>query len=293
MDSASLPPLLEHSKGLNHLAFSPDGARLAVADTALNVEVREGKQVLWTQSLASANYKVSAIQRIRGLAYSPDGAILYALGSDILHALSAETGEELWRYQPPRALGFLVVAPAALAVRSDGLVAASFDNGAIGLWAPDGVVRGLWKDVDMQRHMAFLPDGRLVGDDSFGLNVFDADQRKRLRRTSLRDRAFGLAASPSGRLAVRTLHEAWQMSPEGEIYSKTPVEPGLPLLAFHPTEPLLALGAAHAVNIVDADGELVRRGEVTDTTVVSMTFAPNGEVAVGGADRTLRFLEAT
>lgn len=292
MDTASLPPLLEHSKGLNHLAFRPDGARLAVADTALNVEVREGNHILWTRSLASINYKVHGIQRVRGIVYAPDGSALYALATDVLFALDAETGEELWRYQPPRALGFLVVSTSALAVRSDGLVAASFDNGAIGVWNPDGSLKGLWKDIDTQRHMAFLPDGRLVGDDSFGLTVFDVDTRKRIRRTSLHDRAFGLATSSTGRLAVRTLHEAWQMSPEGEIFAKTPVEPGLPLLAFHPTEPILALGAAHAVHVVDAAGKVLHRVAVEDTTVVSMTFAPDGRVIVGGADHRLHTLEA-
>lgn len=288
MDTASLPPLLEHSKGLNHLAFRPDGARLAVADTALTVEVHEDGRLVWTRSLASINYKVVGIQRIRGLAYAPDGSTLYALGTDNLFALDGETGEPRWSYQPPRTLGFLVVSTSALAVRADGLVAASFDNGAIGLWTSEGSLRGLWKDVDTQRHMAFLPDGRLVGDDSFGLTVFDAETRKRLGRTSLRDRAFGLAASPTGRLAVRTLHEAWQMSPEGEIYSRTQVEPGLPLLAFHPREPMLALGAAHAVHIVDAEGTVLERVPVEDTTVVSMTYTPDGRVLVGGADRSLR-----
>jgi WD40 repeat protein len=291
MDTASLPPLLEHSKGLNHLAFGSDGARLAVADTALNVEVREGDRLVWARSLASTNYKVMGIQRIRGIAFAPDSSALYALASDILYALDAETGEELWRYQPPRALGFLVVSTSSLAVRADGLVAAAFDNGAIGVWTPEGILKGLWKDVDTQRHMAFLPDGRLVGDDSFGLTVFDVSTRKRVRRTSLHDRAFGLATSATGRVAVRTLHEAWQMSPEGEIYSKTPVEPGLPLLAFHPTEPMLALGAAHAVHLVDSEGKKLHRIPVEDTTVVSMAFTPDGRVIVGGADRSVRFLE--
>lgn len=288
MDTASLPPLLEHSKGLNHLAFAPGGARLAVADTALNVEVREGERILWTRSLASNNYKVAGIQRIRGLAYAPDGAAVYALGTDVLWALDGETGEPLWSYQPPRTLGFLVVSTASLAIRADGQLAVAFDNGAIGVWSSDGALRGLWKDVDTQRHMAFLPDGRLVGDDSFGLTVFDVETRKRLRRTSLRDRAFGLASSPQGRLAVRTLHEAWQMSPEGEIYARTPVEAGLPLLAYHPTEPLLALGAAHAVHLVDAEGAVVDRIPVEGTTVVSMAFGPDGRIVVGGADRSLR-----
>ncbi len=292
MDTASLPPLLEHSKGLNHLAFGPDGSRLAVADTALNVEVREGDRLVWTRSLASTNYKVLGIQRIRGIAFAPDGSALYALASDILYALDATTGEELWRYQPPRALGFLVVSTSSLAVRADGLVAAAFDNGAIGVWSPDGTLKGLWKDIDTQRHMAFLPDGRLVGDDSFGLTVFDVDTRKRVRRTSLHDRAFGLATSATGRVAVRTLHEAWQMSPEGEIFAKTPVQPGLPLLAFHPTDPILALSAAHAVYLVDAEGEIVQRIPVEDTTVVSMTIGPDGRVIVGGADHTVRVLEA-
>ena len=291
MDSAALPPLLESSKGLNHLAFRPDGARLAMADTALNVEMREEGRLVWERSLASLNPKASGIQRVRGLAFAPDGSALYALGTDELVALDAETGERLWSYQPPRALGFLVVATSALAVRADGLVAASFDNGAIGLWSPEGELRALWKDLDTQRNLAFLRDGRLLGDDSFGLSVFDVDTRKRLYRTPLRDRSFGLVVAPDGTVAVRTLHEAWQIAPTGEVSARTPVEPGLPLLAYHPFEPLLALGAAHAILFANSEGEIVRRVAVEGATVVSLAFAPDGRLLVGGADRSLRTVE--
>lgn len=292
MDTASLPPLLQHSQGLNQLAFRSDGMRLAVADTALNVEVRDGDGVVWTRSLANDDVKVAPVQRIRGLAYAPDGMTLYALGTDTLFALDAESGAVRWSYQPSRTLGFLVVTGASLAVREDGLVAAAFDNGAIGVWTVWGELKGLWKDVDTQRRMVFLHDGRLLGDDSFGLSVFDVETRKRLYRTPLRDRSFGLAIAPDGCVAVRTLHEAWQIAPRGEVFARTPVDPGLPLLAYHPYRRLLALGAAHSVDMVDPNGEIVERFDIPSTTVVSMTFARNGQLWIGGADRTLSVINA-
>ncbi len=291
MDAVTLPPLLARSKGLNHLVFHSQGDRMAVADTALNVEVREGTRTLWSRSMASLEPKVAATQRIRGLAYSPDGATLYALASDRLLALGGATGEPLWDYQPPRSLAFLVTSAMAVAVREDGLVAASFDNGAIGTWSTDGELQGLWKDVDVQRRLAFLGDGRLLGDDSFGLSVFDADSRCRLYRTPLRDRSFGLDVAPDGNVAIRTLNEAWQISPAGSVFARTPVEPGLPNLVYHPFETLLALGAEHSVTWVDQDGNVVRRIE-TQATVISLAFAPDGRLFVGGGDGGLQPLPA-
>lgn len=291
----ALPPLLEHSTGLNHVAFGRDGACVAIADTALNVEIRDGETVRWSRSLATMTPKVRPMQRIRGLELAPDGKALFVVVSDLLLALDTRDGSEFWRYEPPRALGFLVVSPMSLAVRDDGVVAAAFDNGAIGLWSAEGEQLALWKDFDTQRQLAFLPDGRLVGNDSFGLSVFDVDARKRVIRTSLRDRAFGLATAPvssplAGRVAVRTLHETWQMTPSGEILGRSSVEPGLPLIAYHPTEEKLAMGAAHAVGIVDGSGAPVERIPVEDATVVSLAFSPAGQPVVGGSDRSLRVL---
>ena len=288
MDTAALPPLLARSSGLNQLAFRPDGARLATADTTMAVEVREGERLVWSRSLASSEPKLASVQRVRGLAFAPDGAALYALATNRLAALDADTGAVLWDYRPPLTLGFLVTATTALAVRADGLVAAAFDNGAIGAWSPEGRLQGLWKDVDVQRRLAFLRDGRLLGDDSFGLSVFDVDTRKRLHRTPLRERSYGLAVAPDGSVAVRTLHEAWQIASSGEVFARTPVEPGLPLLAYNPCEPRLALGAAHAVLLADFDGRIVGHHEVPATPVVSLAFAPDGRLVVGGGDGTLR-----
>lgn len=286
MDTVAVPPLLARSTGLNHLAFRPDGVRLAVADTGLSVSVREGARTVWTRSLASPEPKVASTQRIRGLVYAPDGLTLYALASDHLIALNGESGEPIWSFQPPRSFGFLVTSAMAVAVRADGLVAASFDNGALGAWSPTGELRGLWKDVDVQRRLAFLSDGRLLGDDSFGLTVFDADVHCRLHRNSLRDRSFGLEVAPDGNLAIRTLHEAWQIAPSGAVFARTPVEPGLPNLAYHPFEPLLALGAERSVSLVDGDGQIAGRYDAP-ATVVSLAFSPNGRLVVGGGDGTV------
>lgn len=287
MPNDALPPLLADSSGLNAIAFRRDGGRMAVADTALRVTVREGERTVWERTLLAEETKAASMLRIRGVAYAPDGRRLYVLATDALIALDAETGETEWAYCPPKALGFLVVAPVALAVRGDGLLAASFDNGAIGAWSPEGELCGLWRDVDTQRHLAFLPDGRLLGDDSFGLSVFDVSTRRRLFRTPLRDRCFGLAVSSEGRVAVRTLHEAWQIAPSGEMYARTIVEPGLPLVGFHPSEPRLALGAAHSVTLVDAEGGVLNRRDFGATTLVSMAYSPAGELFVGTADGRL------
>jgi outer membrane protein assembly factor BamB len=254
----------------------------------MNVEIRQSESVVWRRSLAMPDGKTAGMQRIRGLAFGLDGRAVYVLATDALYALDGESGEELWCYRPPRTFGFLVVSPSALAVRPDGLVAAAFDNGAIGVWGADGRCQGLWRDLDVQRHLAFLRDGNLLGDDSFGLSVFDVETGKRLYRTPLRDRAFGLALAPDGCVAVRTLHEAWQISPSGEVFARTTVEPGLPLLAYHPCEPLLAISSSHAILLVNTDGQVRSRVAADETTIASMAFAPDGCLAVGGVDGSLR-----
>lgn len=278
------------SKALTILAFRPDGARLATADATQDVRVWEGDRLLWERSMTTPDLKLAALGRIRSLAWSPAGETLYALGAEGLLALDGASGERLWEYEPPRALGFLAVSATALAVRRDGTVAAAFDDGKIGAWDPDGALQGLWRDVDTQRRLAFLRDGRLLGDDSFGLSVFDVESRARLHRTPLSERAYGLAVAPDGNVAVRTLHEAWQISPSGAVFARTPTEPGLPTLAYHPGTPLLALGSARGAVLIDLAGEIARRFDLPDAPVTSLAFRGDGTLAVGDASGGLRLL---
>ncbi len=274
----------------NHLAFGPDEGLLATADTRSRVAVLERGREVWARSFSSEDPKKAALDRIQGLAWSPAGDALYVLGASGLCALDRATGEPRWSHEPPRTLGFLVVLPTALAVRRDGIVAAAFDDGTVGAWTPEGECLGLWQDADTQRHLAFLPSGLLLGDGSFGLSVFDLIARRRTESIALRDRSYGLAVAPDGSVAVRTLHEAWQLDLTGEVLARTPVESGLPTIAYHPAVPLLALGFANGVLLVEPDGRTASRRE-TGAAVVSLAFTPDGRLALACADGSLERVE--
>ena len=119
----------------------------------------------------------------------------------------------------------------------------------------------------------------LVGTDSFTLCAWETSTQRKTLRLSLDDRAYGAAVAPrSDYVATRHLSHAklWRLD-EGVALGSFPVEAGLPLVDFHPTQPWLALGSAHAVDLFHLDGQPVDHFPVEDLNVVSFAFAPEGD----------------
>jgi WD40 repeat protein len=283
-------PLTHQVLGINNVAYSPDGDLLATSDVQMNVVVRRNDHVVVERNLRSELDKVRPTERVRGLAFSSTGEMVFVAAADTVYAISCHTGDTVWSYQPPRSFGFLVISPVALTAMN-GHVAASFDNGSVAVWDEAGNLRCLWQDNDAPRHFAFGWDGKqLVGTDSFSLCVWGAMTRAKEIRIPLPCRAFGFAAAPSGAIvAIRTLQEisVWDVEARRVLFS-VPAEPGLPVLAFHPTRPWLAVAVRNSVMLLDDRGMVLERQEVSDANILAMAFHPNDPVlALGLASEEL------
>jgi len=283
------PKLTRLRDGINHVAYTRNGEQIAYSDVHMNLVLPGGV----TRNLTSINDKVKSTERIRDLVISWDGKRLSAPAGDHVYEFDAETGEELWRYVPARAWGFLIISPLALAGSASGLLAASTDNGHLVVWDADRAVLHKLKINDVQWRMTFAGNSdELVGCESFALNRMDARTGKRTARFELPDKTYGMALSPDGSLvAVRTLSRVYLLDGfSGQVQFKRPVEAGLPLLAFHPTKLLLAIGENYHVLLVDLDGEPVDRIPVENAEVISVAYHPAGtELSIGCSDgRILR-----
>jgi len=273
--------------GINHLTFSADGDVLAASDTALNVKVERGGYPIFQTSFATDQDKIRPTQRVRSIKISDDGKTLYAAACDRVAAIDLASGEECWSYVAPRSFGFLIVSPLDVAYIG-GRVAACFDNGSLAAWNEQGALQALWHDNDAPRNIHFLPGGdRLVGSDSFSVGVWNVSTRKRELRIRQQDRVYGIAAASKEAVgATRTLYQVqlWDLD-TGSAISHFPVGMGLPLLEFHPTEPLIAVADKRSVNVVDFRGRFVHRFECGAASVLSLAWHPSGrELFVGGSD---------
>lgn len=282
---------LRQSVGINCIAFSDDGQLLATADVHMNIEVTDSERSRFRICLASGNDRLRPLEWVRNMAFSPEGEALYLAAADKLWAIDTSNGDILWSYAPPTAWGFLIVCPAGLAVLPNGDILASFENSAIGVWNRDGVLTGLWRENDVQRHMQCLASGNVVGCDGFSVASYDPRSRRRLIRRALSERIYGIAVAPKSELVVvRSLNDVSTLDLEsGELTHCCPVGVGLPVIALDPQEKFLVLAEEYGVNVVGLDGQIVASHSFTDTEVVSLAHHPSMPcVAIGCADGSTR-----
>lgn len=287
-------PLTHHVLGINHVVYSPDGRHIATSDVQMNVAVYRDGELVMERNLRSESDKVRPTERIRGLQFSADGRRVFVAAADTVFALETATGDTAWSYEPPRSFGFLIISPVALTAMG-GLVAASFDNGSVAVWDENGVLRCLWQDNDSPRQFVFGYEGtRLVGTDSFSLCIWSATSRAKELRIPLPNRAFGFAASPSGKfVALRTLQDIvlWDVE-QRRVMATVPAEPGLPVLAFRPGAETFAVAARDSVILMGYDGRETARYRVEGGQILSMAFRNDGkELALGLSTEELRTIE--
>ena len=178
----------EFQHGITRIAISADSRRHAVANTDMEVNVFEGDQVIYGGYFGSLNPKVKPTERIRDIAFSPDGYKLYVAAGEQVTAIDIATASVIWDYVAPRSFGFLIISPLSLDVSEDGEVLCAFDNGSIASWSPTGSVTHRWSHNDSPRTLRFLPGGdRFVGTDSFSLCVWDLSKQKRKVKLVLLD----------------------------------------------------------------------------------------------------------
>ncbi len=273
-------------RAINHIAFSRDGSRIALGHVGMSVEVREGVNVLYRAEFFSRNEKVRPTQRIRGVAFSPEGRVLYVAAGEKVHAVDLEGGQRLWSYVAPRSFGFLIISPISLSVSKEGDVAIAFDNGTFGLWSPDGRRGPVWRENESPRFLQVLPGGdRIVGSDTFSLCVWDIHSKKRLTKIALPERVYALSAAANGTdVATRGLQatQVWNLEQSRQIGSAFNGL-GLPVVQLHPTERVMALGDGNGISVVETTGRFLERYETGEAAVLCAAFSPDGSRLLAGA----------
>ncbi len=237
-----------------HVAFSPDGATLAVASDK-GVE-------LWEAATGAELGAVPGIPRAADVAFSPDGTLLAVAVEETVKVVEAAGGQELYLLIHGDGVNSVAFSP-------DGKMVASSSNYEVKLWllgqeeavqtlkrgtggwtmafSPDGkllatdegqtiklwdVVSGLGQGTlsghgDAVSSVAFSPDGTVLASASADLTVrlWDMAKRRELRRLDGRtDGVLRVVFSPDGAVAAsassdRTIR-LWSVPPGG-------VNPGL------------------------------------------------------------------
>jgi WD40 repeat protein len=282
------PPRTRLRDGINHVAFSPDGQKVAYTDVHLNLYLPGGQTV----SVNSPNEKARSSERVRDLVFAADGKSVFVASGDHIWRFDAESGQELWRFMPPRAWGFLVISPMSLAVSLTGRLAASTDNGQLLLWDETQNLIAKVAANQPQKALTFTTNREeIVGYESFAINRFDAQTGQKKSSFSLPEKAYSMAASPQGQFAgVRTLAQFLVLDTVAQrVVAKKPIEPGLPVVVCHPSKAVFAIGENYFVSLFDVSGKDVARFEVKGAEVLSVAFHPDGQLAIGRSDHTIDY----
>lgn len=237
-----------YGQAVVRIATAADGG-VAVGTSGLAVRYQRNGQTLWTAEMRSDDDKIRPTQRIRGLAFSDDGNVLYVAASDEVLAIDVASGDPIWSYRPPRSFGFLVVSPVALDSSGD-IVAASFDNGSVVAWDTKGTQLGIWKTNDAPRMLRLLPNAQMVGTDSFSLCLWDVETRATLNRRRLADRAMGFDVSPTGIVIRRSLRSITVENMfDHSLVAKLAAPPGPPLVAINAVSDRIAYAGESTVTL--------------------------------------------
>lgn len=286
-----------HNHPVQTLAFNRNGRVLATGDTMRTMKAWFDFVPFLDANIQSTNLKVRAIDRIRGLAFSPEGDRLYVACGDTVRAFDLARRAEIWQYQPPRHFGFLISSPVAVAVSPSGNIVTVSDTGLVAALDANGKQLGKWWDNEAPRYVSFTGDGTgIVGADGFSVSVWEPYSGKKIKRIRSRERIYGMAVDPLREVvATRTLHNVELYDAKTlEPIEKLPAPSGLPLMAFSPDGSVLALGGKEEVLLLELAERRCHIIPVQAARVVSIAYHPSGaHISAGCSDGVVRFWETT
>lgn len=281
-----------HDQPVHSVAFTANGRLVATGDVNRHLKAWHKQTVFFETDLSKAPDKPRASDRLRSLAFAPNGRDLYAICGDRLRAFSVLSRQERWLFQPKRLFGLLTVSPVALAISPSGNVFTATDHGHVLAFDPDGNRIASWSDNEAPRHAAFMGDGvSIVGADGFTLCIWDAYSGRKKLRMKARERILGMSYAPLKELiAIRTLHsigllDARSMEMEFEI----PTPSGLPAVALTQDGQILAYSGREEIHLVRLSDDSSTTLALPDCRVLSLTFSSDGRMlAAGGSDGVVR-----
>lgn len=286
-----------HDHPINHVCYGGVGHTMGTADTNLRVKVWRDHVYVREYDLRSISDKVRPIERIRGIRFNVASNRLFAAAGEFVasYDLSSPSSEPDWAYIAPRLFAFLIVHPTSIAISRNDVFAASFENGSISIWDPRGGGARIIKHNAAPRILAFLPDDTIIGTDSFSVSLWHPQADKPLWHRDSKERIYGMAASSDGQLvALRKLFTtAVYDIASGEKVAEYKQGRGLPLVAFSPTSPILALGTQHAIHLLDPLGSTQASLALDDAELISLGFHPDGvQVVAGCSDGQVRYWDS-
>lgn len=284
----SIPP-----NAANSVAFSPDGAMLAVGFGNGEVQLWRITDRTLLRTLSVASDSVSRIT------FSPDGMTLaaaYLAGSVRLWQVDDGALQQTLSHDS---------AIRSIAFSPDGsLLASGGWDGIVRLWQiPDGrLLHPLEGHTDWVSSVAFSPDGAILasGSNDGAVRLWDVSSNVLLDTLpSTHTSVSSLAFSPKGNtLAIASFDQGislWGIADGVRLVSLPYADP-LWSLAFSPSGSHLAAGLDGKVNLWRIDGEnVVKEAEVhllqaqsaplkqeDMTSVLSVAFSPDGATLAGG-----------
>jgi WD40 repeat protein/tRNA A-37 threonylcarbamoyl transferase component Bud32 len=279
-----------HLDAVYAVAFSADGRSLASASLDRSVRVVEADTGL--ESLTLLGHGDFAT----GLAFGRDGKSLASTSWDQtvrLWDLTVDRPHRLWRGHsaPVRASAF----------SPRGELATGSMDGTVRLWDP---ATGTQRQV-LGGHgggvlsLAFAPDSRLATAAADGrVRLWDADGRTSRSLDGHKGRINDLAFAPGGHLLAGAGEEgtvyAWDVAGEHGCRALAKLPAAVTRVRFDPTGSTLAAGCRDGtVRLLDVEtGRQRYQLNGHDGGVTALDFSPDGRLAVGSADRTVRVWEA-
>jgi Tol biopolymer transport system component/predicted Ser/Thr protein kinase len=272
---------------VNSVAFSPDGATLAVGGEGRALALWDVRGRRWLQTLSGPMYNVFAT------AFSPDGAILATGGYD---------GDvQLWDTARRTRIATLsggANSVSTIAFSPDGKTLASASDDAVRLWSVPR--RALTRTLPTRRESVFItafsPTGRtLATAGTQALRLWDAASGRSVATvTRLSSVLNGVAFSPDGKFIATAGYngrvELWNVAARRRLATVATYDKSAVAVAFAAKGNLLASAEGNEVLVWDT---ATRRRVATITehtgTVKAVSFSPDGRVlATGGEDKTVR-----